>query len=184
MHGKKLLDLLENYNPTDEGEIYSKQRLLSFLKEEPNCFKRENKAGHFTGSCWLENCDGTKFLLTKHKKLGVWWKLGGHADGDPDILNVSIREAVEESGLKKIKPVSYEIFDADYLVSPAYKEVPAHYHYDVTFLLRAYDKDEKIQISDESDDLKWFEEPPLDDGSELARAFVLKRTFEKWKRLR
>jgi ADP-ribose pyrophosphatase YjhB (NUDIX family) len=191
MHRNKLLRLLEEYSPEDREEIDCKLRFLDFIKTYSDCFKRELEIGHFTGSSWLENCDGTKFLLTKHKKLGRWWKLGGHADGDSDILNVAMREAKEESGLKNIEPVFSGIFDIDYLISPVNNGVTAHYHYDVSFLLRASNENEKIQISDESEDLQWFDTLPTDEiaygfgpNGEDINNFTLNRLFRKWKALR
>jgi 8-oxo-dGTP pyrophosphatase MutT (NUDIX family) len=85
--------------------------MLQFLDAHEDCFERSRLVGHFCGSCWLENCDGTKFLLTLHGKHKRWTPLGGHADGDSDILRVAMREAREESGLEHIDLVSDEIFD-------------------------------------------------------------------------
>ncbi|MDR2402381.1 MAG: hypothetical protein LBD32_02895 [Cytophagales bacterium] len=70
--------------------------MLDFLNEFENCFARELAIGHFTGSCWLENYNGTKFLLTLHKKIGLWLQLGGHADEECDLAKVALKEAHEE----------------------------------------------------------------------------------------
>ena len=37
--------------------------------------------------------------MTHHKKIGKWLQLGGHSDGEEDLLKVSQREAKEESGI-------------------------------------------------------------------------------------
>ena len=81
MHRELLRRQLENYHPTDAHEIASKARMLDFLNTHEDCFERALSVGHFTGSSWIENRDGTKFLLTLHKKIGLWLQLGGHADG-------------------------------------------------------------------------------------------------------
>jgi 8-oxo-dGTP pyrophosphatase MutT (NUDIX family) len=177
MHRTKLLNLLLTYIPTDEGEIYNKQQMLYGLNQYPDCFRRDCEIGHFTASCWLENYDGTQFLLTKHKKLGDWLQLGGHTDGDPDLLKVSLKEAHEESGLQNIKIVARDIFDIGYHLIPKYQNTPQHYHYDVVFLLRASKRDEAIQISNESEDLRWFSFPPTDNVG-------VNRMFKKWVNLR
>ncbi|MDR2402034.1 MAG: hypothetical protein LBD32_01020 [Cytophagales bacterium] len=60
-----------------------------------------------------------------------------------------------------------------------YKGIPAHYHYDIRFLLKIIDNDKDIQISDGSNDLKWFEEVsilPPDAGVNIPCM------FEKWKK--
>ncbi|MDR3031488.1 MAG: NUDIX hydrolase [Holosporales bacterium] len=176
MHRRKLFDLLEKYKPNDADEIYNKQQAMSFLTKYQDCFRRELEIGHFTGSCWLLNCNRTKFLLTKHKKLGLWLQLGGHADGDSDILNVALKEAREESGLGNIEAVSLEIFDIGYHFIPKYNETPSHYHYDIRFLAQAKNSDDEIRISNESDDLRWFEIPPTSNVG-------VNRMFKKWKAL-
>lgn len=180
MHRQNLREKLEKYSPTDPHEIATKTQMLDFLEEFENCFDRSLSIGHFTGSCWLENYDGSKFILTLHKKIGLWLQLGGHADGNSDLARVSLREAYEESGLQHIELISNDIFDIDIHLVAAYRNIPAHYHYDVRFIARASDPDEKILISDESDDLKWFSEPP--DVPNLGRD--IKRMFEKWKSYR
>lgn len=179
MHRESLRKKLEQYSPSNLKEITSKKKMLDFLNNNEDCFERSLSIGHFTGSCWIENCDGTKFLLTLHKKIGLWLPLGGHADGDDDIVRVALREAYEESGLQHIELLSDDIFDIGvHLVAP-YHGDPAHYHYDVRFLMRA--SNDNIEISDESDDLRWFTEPPthetnLGDGVE--------RIFRKWKEMK
>lgn len=52
--------------------------------------------GHITGSAWVVNGDGTEGLLTHHRKLDCWLQLGGHADGESDVLVVAIKEAEDK----------------------------------------------------------------------------------------
>src|SRR5215510_11521790 len=93
--------------------------LRQFVAANPNCFERSLQIGHVTGSAWIVDLDRTHALLTHHRKLNKWLQLGGHADGDPDILRVALREAREESNLDAIRPVSENIFDVDIHVIPA-----------------------------------------------------------------
>ena len=144
MHRNNLREKLEKYRPSNAEEVHARTLMLNFLNSHADCFERSCGIGHFTGSCWLENYDGTKFLLTLHRKIKIWLQLGGHADGDSDILRVALKEAHEESGLRHIEPVSPEIFDLSVHLVPEYKGIPAHYHYDVRFIVRASDPDEKI----------------------------------------
>jgi 8-oxo-dGTP pyrophosphatase MutT (NUDIX family) len=179
MHRKNLKERLERYNPTDEKEIADKAKMLEFLNSHEDCFERSLSIGHFTGSCWLVNRADTKFLLTLHKKIGRWLQLGGHADGDPDLARVALKEAREESGLRNIELLSNEIFDIGVHLIREYRGIPVHYHYDVRFLLKTTDNDGDIQISNESTDLKWFEEVsalPPNSGINISRM------FEKWKK--
>jgi 8-oxo-dGTP pyrophosphatase MutT (NUDIX family) len=93
-------------------------------------------------------------LLTQHRKLNRWLQLGGHVDGESDVLVSSVREAQEESGIDEIEVLLASPIDIDIHEIPARKDEPAHCHYDLRFLLMA--KHENIQISEESIDLRWL----------------------------
>lgn len=149
----QLLKLLHAYKAPDPAEEATKAQIISFVEQSPACFLRSNIEGHITGSCFLLSPEGDEVLLTHHKKIGKWLQLGGHADGDPDILRVALREAQEESGIAEIEPVETQIFDIDIHPIAEHKGVLAHYHYDIRFVLRAKRSDYKI--SSESNDLAW-----------------------------
>ena len=155
MHRQDLIKKLEDYNPEFEAESEFRVRFLSFIKQNKDCFERTLLEGHITGSAWIVNHDRTKFLMTHHKKLDRWLQLGGHADGDPDVINVAKNEALEESGLKSIKLISNAIFDIDIHTIPARKQDPEHLHYDVRFLFEA-DEQESLVVSRESKNLGWL----------------------------
>lgn len=184
MHRKNLREKLERYSPTDEKEIADKVKMLKFLNSHEDCFERSQSLGHFCGSCWLGNYDGTKFLLSLHNKYKRWVPLGGHADGDSDILRVAMKEAREESGLGHLEFVSEEIFDIGIYPFPKRDGTPAHLHYAVAFLIRASAPNESIKISEESLDLRWFEKYPLDDMSNADEELEIMRQFLKWENLR
>lgn len=155
---------------TTERQQEAKQ-ILDFVCDTPDCFERSHDTGHITGSGWLISPDGKKALLTLHRKLKRWVQPGGHADGDPDIRHVAIREAQEESGIAPITILTPEIIDVDIHAIPARPACgeKAHLHYDIRYLLRA--PHEQFLLSDESDALGWFsaEEishltPPVDEA--------------------
>lgn len=156
MHRQDLINKLNDYSPEFEAEKEFRASFLSFVKQNPECFERSLEEGHVTGSAWIINKTGTKVLLTHHHKLDRWLQLGGHADGDPDIINVATKEALEESGLKSIRLVSQSIFDIDIHTIPARKTDPEHLHYDIRFLFQA-DENEPLVVSNESKDLAWVE---------------------------
>ena len=148
-----LCKALQKYAESHPEQKITADRMLDFVRSTPHCFERSHAAGHMTGSAWLLNPAGDKALLTLHHNLQRWMQTGGHADGDPDTLRVALKEAEEESGITGIVPISEEIFDIDIHLIPARpaKGEPAHYHYDVRYLLRA--PHEQYAISHESDDL-------------------------------
>ncbi len=131
------------------------EKMLTFL-EQPNCFSRENHKGHFTGSAWIVSRCKEFALMNYHKKLDKWIQFGGHSDGEEDLLKVAIKEASEETGISGFKTLSSDIFDIDIHLVPFMKSQPAHYHYDVRFILEA-DRKEKIKISSESKEIRWVQ---------------------------
>lgn len=154
MHRQSLLDKLDHYTPFDQAEKRMVIEIDRFVQQNPNCFERTLDIGHITGSTWIVDLDRTHVLLTHHRKLDRWLQLGGHADGDPDILRVAWREAAEESGLQDVRPVSENIYDVDVHPIPATTREPAHFHYDVRFLFEA-DRHTPLVMSGESKDLAW-----------------------------
>lgn len=160
MHRRPLLALIERYAQRYPAEKATITRFHHFVATEPRCFERSHLPGHVTGSAWIINAANTHTLLTHHRKLDAWLQLGGHADGEADILAVALKEAEEESGLTTFHLPSPEIFDLDIHLIPARPDTPAHLHYDVRFLLQTTG-DETFTISPESHNLAWVPAPDL-----------------------
>jgi len=160
MHRAAVLKLLRSHAglALDAHETAMTADTIRFVEAHADCFLRSQLTGHLTGSSWIVNPTRTRTLLTHHRKLDKWLQLGGHADGDPDLFSVALRETREESGLTRLRAVSTEIFDLDRHWIPARKTEPAHYHYDLRFMIEA-DPDEPLAVSDESHDLAWVDIP-------------------------
>ena len=176
MQHEHVIQLLEHYQPSDSAELQAKQQMLAVLATRPNCFERSDHLGHFTASAWLLDASGDRFLLMHHAKLQKWLQPGGHCDGDMDLLSVAMKEAQEESGIGSIVALAPSIFDIDVHDIPERKQVAAHQHYDVRFLLQAK-HDEPLQANHESMQLEWFGRDsdllPTQERSVL-------RMFDKW----
>jgi 8-oxo-dGTP pyrophosphatase MutT (NUDIX family) len=129
---------------------------IRFVEAHADCLSRTCVPGHLTGSAWVVSPDRSRTLLTHHHKLDKWLQLGGHADGDGDLLAVALREAREESGLTDVHAVGAAVFDVDRHWIPARKTEPGHYHYDLRFLIEA-DPHSPLAISSESKALAWVE---------------------------
>jgi 8-oxo-dGTP pyrophosphatase MutT (NUDIX family) len=155
------------------------ERFSDFVAAHENCFERNLAKGHVTGSAWVVSEDGTKVLLTHHRKLNRWLQLGGHADGESDILKVAIREAREESGINEVYPISEAIFDLDIHLIPESGQEPAHYHYDIRYALKIPGR-ERYRVSEESHDLGWI---PLERLAEFTREASMHRMARKWAEL-
>lgn len=148
--------MLEKYLCRWPEEAETVCRFVDILSRCPGCFEREHQPAHLTGSAWVVNRSGTHVLLTHHRKLDRWLQLGGHADGDRDILGVAVREVAEESGLTDVESVWEDIFDLDIHLIPARKSEPEHFHFDVRFALRVTGREDYV-VSAESNDLAWVE---------------------------
>ena len=176
MKRANVLHLLKEYNPIAPEEIECKERMIAFINEHEDCFERSLEKGHITGSCWLLSRDESQALLLDHKKLNQWLQLGGHCDGDPDVLAVALKEAQEESGIMYIIPVSTKIFDIDIHPIPENPKEKAHYHYDVRFLLKV-DSDEPAVGNRESKELRWITK---DSNLLPTQNPSIVRMFNKW----
>lgn len=174
MHRNQIKNLLVQYQPTLEIEQKFKGKFLQFIDNEVDCFKRELLKGHITGSAFIIDEASTKAVLVHHAKLNCWLQPGGHADGDSDIMAVTLKEAKEETGLTNLS-ILPEIFDIDIHTIPARKQVPEHLHYDVRFLIIA-DEKEPFIVSSESTDIQWV---GLNDLEKYEVDFSVKRMAQK-----
>lgn len=156
MHRDRVLRQLESHIPADEHERSMVREILAFVRAHEDCFHRSCLEGHLTGSAWITDASGTRTLLTHHRKLDKWLQLGGHADGETDLLQVALKEAREESGLSRFLVRMDKPFDVDRHWIPERKGVPGHWHLDLRFWIEA-DPNEPLVLSDESHDLAWVE---------------------------
>lgn len=176
-----LLEALDAYRggaPHDEEAV---ARFRTFL-ERADPFRRGDPDGHVTASAVVAhpgNVAGTglglhppphfQFLLVFHRKLDRWLQPGGHVEPeDPSVFEAAVREAHEETGFDGFAaPIGDTILDLDIHSIPAFGEDPAHFHYDVRFLLTTGNG------GDISTDAAWFRLdaiPRLDGDGSLSRA--------------
>ncbi len=158
MHRAAVLQLLRAHAGQAAGphEAAMTAEIIRFVEAHPDCLQRACTPGHLTGSAWVVDAPRRRVLLTHHRKLNKWLQPGGHADGDPDLLAVALREAREETGLTRLTPAGSGVFDIDRHWIPARGDVPGHWHLDLRFLVEA-DPEEELTVSDESHDLMWVE---------------------------
>ncbi|HYC00184.1 MAG TPA: NUDIX hydrolase [Candidatus Limnocylindrales bacterium] len=180
MHRRPLLALLARYVPSGGDDREARDRIAAFVEAHADCFERSLLIGHVTASAWIVDRERTHALLTHHRKLGRWLQLGGHTDGDPDVLRSACREATEESGLRSLQVLDAGLFDCDVHRIPARGDEPAHDHHDVRFLLQA-DMAEPLVVSEESHDLSWVR---LEDVAALETDASVLRMVEKVRRTR
>ena len=160
MNRQELLNQIEHYTTFNEQEETDKQLILNWIRNNTNAFSRENTVAHMTASAWVVNQDKSKILMVYHNIYNSWSWLGGHADGETDLLAVALREVKEEAGISHVSPVSEEIFSLESLTVDGHvkkgKYVSSHLHLNVTYLLEA-NSEEAVSIkADENSGVAWF----------------------------
>lgn len=157
---KKLLEAIKNYQPYNEQEEKDKEQLLKLIPTAEDVFLRSNRQYHMTASAWVVNKEHTKVLMVYHNIYRSWSWLGGHADGETDLLKTAIREVKEESGLKEVTPLSEDIYSLEILTVDGHRKngayVPSHLHLNVTYLLEADENEEIFEKPDENSGVAWF----------------------------
>ncbi len=155
-----LKKLIQEYNPINAQEIADKQIMLEFIEKYNDCLLRDNKIAHFTASSWIINKEKTKSLMIYHNTYNSWAWTGGHADGMEDLAEVAMKEASEETGIKKHKLLSSNILTLEILPVQGHmkkgKYVSGHLHLNLTFLIEA-DESEELEICEEENSgVKWI----------------------------
>ena len=137
----ELIEALEEYQPWNEQEERDRAELLRRLKSGEELYSRENLSAHLTASAWVVSPDRQRVLLAYHNLYDSWAWLGGHADGDRDLLAAALRETREESGLTEVQPVTPDSYSVEILTVDGHEKrgiyVPSHLHLNVTYLLEA-----------------------------------------------
>lgn len=168
-----LLEEIEAYQPFNEQEERDRELILHALREEPEVFTRKNTMAHMTASAWVVNPPRDRVLLAYHNIYHSWSWLGGHADGETDLLQTALREVKEESGLQEVTPLSRKIFSLEVLTVDGHIKhgayVSSHLHLNVTYLVQADDQAPIRKKADENSAVAWF-----------ALADALKASSEPW----
>ncbi len=144
-----LMSQIQNYKPWNEQEQRDKEVILERLAKDSDIFCRTNLLAHMSASAWVVNRERIKVLMVYHNIYHSWSWLGGHADGEKDLLLVAIREVKEESGVSHVQAISEDIFSLEVLTVDGHEKkgeyVPSHLHLNITYLLEA-DERESLNI--------------------------------------
>ena len=155
-----LISQLTNYKPYNEQEERDRETILRLLKTQEDIFFRENLVAHMTASAWVQDFEHQHILMAYHNLYKSWAWLGGHADGNEDLLQVALKEVREESGIRNVRPVTDQIYSVEILTVDGHEKkgvyVPSHLHLNVTYLLEA-DRAETVRVkADENSAVGWF----------------------------
>ena len=157
---EQLITQIENYIPFNEQEVRDKAQILEFLRSGAELITRENPVAHMTASAWVVSPDRKQVIMVYHNLYQSWSWMGGHADGDWDLLRVAKKEVMEECGLQELTVVSPEIFSLEVLCVDGHekrgKYLSSHLHLNVTYLLEA-DPTQPVRCKeDENQAVGWF----------------------------
>ena len=160
---KKLREEIGEYCPKTEQED-GDYRVITGLLENygERLLYRDLETFHFTSSGLIMNSQRNKVLFVHHKIYHTWCWTGGHADGDPDLLAVALREAEEETGVV-CRLLGSGIASLDILpVAGHWRRVyvPPHLHLNAAYLLEAREEAPVQVCPEENTGVRWF---PLED---------------------
>ncbi|MDO4519313.1 MAG: NUDIX hydrolase [Eubacteriales bacterium] len=151
--------ILQNYVPFNEQEEKDQKEMLEALQQD-DIFERTNKIAHMTASAWVVNQARDKVLMCYHNIYDSWSWLGGHADGERDLLKVAVKEVKEESGLTDVRPLSDDIYSIEILTVDGHVKkgqyVSSHLHFNVTYLLEAKEEEALSVNEEENSGVQWF----------------------------
>lgn len=175
-----LSEQIRQYKPTNPKESEDQEMILNYMTRFNNLLTRDNELAHFTSSAWVVNRERTKVLMVYHNIYQSWSWVGGHADGDADLLHVAFKETQEETGLKNLSSVSENIYSLEILEVPAHvkkgKPIAKHFHLNLTYLIEA-DENEKTSIKpDENSGVEWMS---LDDAVKACSEYEMKIVYQK-----
>jgi len=175
-----LFESIKNYSPYNEQEKKDKEVILYCTEIFEDVLTRNNPVAHFTSSAFAVNKAKDKVLMIHHNIYNSWSWVGGHADGEEDLLAVALQELKEETGVKNIHPVSSAIFSLDVLTVLGHTKrgnyVSPHLHLSVAYLIEADENDRLIVKADENSGVKWL---PLEEINLYSSEPHMHRVYEK-----
>ena len=156
------IEAIKKYKPINNQESNDQRIILDYIDIFGNdVLTRKNEIAHLTSSGIILNDSMTKMLMIHHNIYKTWTWTGGHTDGESDLLAVSVKEAVEETGVKRIVPLMREIASID--IIPVYghmkqdKFVSSHLHLNISYILLADENESTIVNTNETSGVKWID---------------------------
>lgn len=175
-----LIKEIEDYVCYDAQEINDKKIILKCLDTFGDCLTRDNEIAHFGSSAFVLNKTKDKCLMVHHNIFNSWSWPGGHADGESNLLNVAIKEVIEETGVKNVMPMTDEIISINILPVKGHMKkgiyISPHLHLSIAFLLLADENEKLIVKSDENSNVQWIS---LDDIESYVTEEHMKIIFKK-----
>lgn len=149
----------------DEQQETLRLRYLAHLDDRPDAMWRECHPDHLTASVLIFSSDHRLVLLTLHRVVRRWLQTGGHCEpGDVALAEAALREGREESGIDILSIDPTPVWLSHHAVPHCGPIRPSH-HFDVQYVAVA-PPDAVEVISEESDDLRWWDVSDLPPGTD------------------
>ena len=162
------IDEIKNYIVPTKQEEQNKKVILNYIELFPNnVLSRDNEIAHITSSGFILNPRLDKMLMVHHNIRDTWSWTGGHADGNSNLLEVAIQEAIEETGVN-VTPLFNEIASLDILTVPGHTKketyVNSHLHLSIAYILIADESTLPVVKPDENSAVAWFSTEKLNEA--------------------
>ncbi len=136
-------------HPVDDRERASIGAFVAHVDQLAEPFSEAAGPVHVTASAIVTTAAGTRVLLHRHKRLGLWLQPGGHVDEGESPSDAAVREAREETGLA-CTATSEDLVHVDVHPGPR-----GHTHLDLRYLVHA-PHIRPTPPAGESQDVRWF----------------------------
>lgn len=151
-----MLARLEASGPAEREDLWLMRRIAA---EAPDPWDR-GTALHATASALVVHPPTRRVLLRWHARMRGWYQVGGHGDpGETDPAAITLREAVEETGLPDLAfwPGAVDPLPVHVVVVnvPEGKGEPPHRHGDLRYVLATAAPD-TIRSEHDGADLRWL----------------------------
>ncbi|MDQ7095329.1 NUDIX hydrolase [Desulfosporosinus sp. PR] len=175
-----MFEAIKNYLPYNEQEAKDKEIFLYCIGAFQDVLTRSNEVAHITSSAFTVNKTKDKVLMIHHNIYNSWSWVGGHADGEEDLLAVALKELKEETGVKSIRPVSEDVFSLDVLTVFGHRKrgryVAPHLHLSVAYLIEADERDLLRAKEDENSGVQWI---PMEEIKVYSTELHMHKLYEK-----
>ncbi len=174
--------VLLRYESEDRAQTQLRGQFLATLEADAGAMWRDGPPGHFTASAFVFDADLDKVCLVLHKKAGLWLQPGGHFEGvDQTVASAALREATEETGLPGLIAGTELVDLSHHALNSMFGRCRTHLDLRFAFIDPS---GEAPQVSDESDDVRWWPVEALPDHTDdaLRRTIpAVRDRFQLWK---
>ena len=149
------LDVLDHWQAPDDEQESLRTSYVRHLEQHPDGMWRSCFPDHLTAGVLVLSQDRRHVLLNLHAKAQRWFHFGGHLEEhDATLAGAALREAAEESGLRRLMVGAEPLHLSRHPVEFCDPRGTVH-HLDVRYLALAEAGSTPL-VSEESVEVRWF----------------------------